>query len=154
LISGRQEGQKNWRLIDAALPIAAAMISTISQTLRKQALKIIPDPLIATAVVTTVSLTLLVGFVVTTRRTDQFRMNGKGFLFFLGAAGLAVMAQISNFVALGRGDMSVIIPLLNTTPLFNVLLSAVFLRKLETINLRIVAGAVLMVGGVVLITSR
>src|SRR6185312_6368042 len=29
LISGRQEGEKKWRLIDATLPIFAAMISTV-----------------------------------------------------------------------------------------------------------------------------
>ncbi len=50
--------------------------------------------------------------------------------------------------------MSVIIPLLNTAPLFTVFFSALFLRKVETVNLRIVCGAILMVGGVVLITSR
>ena len=55
-----------------------------------------------------------------------------------------------NFVALGRGQLAVIIPLLNTTPLFSVL----FLRNVETVNSRIVFGAILMVGGVVLITSR
>jgi hypothetical protein len=30
----------------------------------------------------------------------------------------------------------------------------IFLRNVETVNLRIICGAVLMVGGVVLITSR
>ena len=41
LISGKREGETKWRLIDTAFPIGAALISTISQTLRKQALKII-----------------------------------------------------------------------------------------------------------------
>ena len=50
--------------------------------------------------------------------------------------------------------ISVIIPLLNTTPLFTVLFSAVFLRKIETVNLRIILGAATMVAGVLLITIR
>jgi drug/metabolite transporter (DMT)-like permease len=50
--------------------------------------------------------------------------------------------------------LSVIIPLLNTTPLFTVLLSVVFLRKMETVNQSIVFGAILMFAGVVIITSR
>jgi uncharacterized membrane protein len=57
-------------------------------------------------------------------------------------------------VALGRGQLSVIIPLLNTTPLFTVFFTAVFLRNIETVNFRIAAGAALMVTGVVLITAR
>ncbi len=154
LISGKQADNKQWRYIDALLPISAALISAISQTLRKQALKIIPDPFVAVAMVTTVSLILLLGFIFTTGRAYQFRINRNSFLFFLGAALVATSAQVANFIALGRGQMSVIIPLLNTTPLFTVFFSALFLRKVETVNLRIICGALLMVGGVVLITSR
>ena len=154
LISGKQDQDKPWRYIDALLPIGAALISAISQTLRKQALLIIPDPFVAVAMVTTVSLFLMLGFVFTTGRVQQLRMNRSSFQFFLGAALVATSAQVANFVALGRGQMSIIIPLLNTTPLFTVFFSALFLRQVETVNRRIICGAALMVGGVVLITSR
>ena len=63
LITGKQKHSMQWRFIDALLPISAALISAISQTLRKQALQIIPDPFVAVAMVTTVSLILLLGFV-------------------------------------------------------------------------------------------
>ena len=154
LISGKQEQTTSWRYIDALLPISAAFISAISQTLRKQALQIIPDPFVAVAMVTSVSLLLLLGFVFATGRVQQLRMNRSSFHFFLGAAVVATTAQIANFVALGGGQMSVIIPLLNTTPIFTVFFTAIFLRKVETVTTRIVCGAILMVGGVVLITSR
>ncbi len=154
LISGKQSNEIKWRLVDALLPISAALISAISQTLRKQALEIIPDPFVAVAIVTTVSLILLIGFVFSTGRSQQFRINRESFIFFLCAALVATLAQVANFIALGRGQMSVIIPLLNTTPLFSVLLSAIFLRKVETVNRRVVFGALAMVAGVVLITSR
>jgi uncharacterized membrane protein len=61
---------------------------------------------------------------------------------------------VANFIALGRGELSVIIPLLNTTPLFAVFFSALFLRNIETVNPRIILGAATMVAGVVLITVR
>lgn len=154
LISGKQTGETRWRAIDALFPISAALISAVSQSLRKQALAIIPDPIVAVAMVTTVSLILLVGFLLATGRTAQVRMERSGALFFLGAAFIAAAAQVANFVALASGQLSVIIPLLNTTPLFTVLFSAVFLRNIETVNLRILLGAALMVGGVVLITAR
>jgi drug/metabolite transporter (DMT)-like permease len=154
LISGKQAGDTKWRLLDAVFPIGAALISAVSQSLRKQALAIIPDPFVAVAVVTTVSLILLLGFVFATRRTEQLRVERAGLFFFVCAALIAASAQVANFIALGRGQLSVIIPLLNTTPLFTVLFSAIFLRRIETVNLRIAGGAALMVGGVVLITSR
>jgi uncharacterized membrane protein len=154
LISGRQPGDTRWRLIDSLFPIGAALISTISQTLRKKALAIIPDPVVAVAVVTSVSLVLLVGFVFATGRTGQLRMARTSLKFFVAAALIAAAAQVLNFIALGRGQLSVIIPLLNTTPLFSVCFSAIFLRKVETVNLRIACSAALMVAGVVLITAR
>jgi uncharacterized membrane protein len=154
LISGKQQGDTSWRLLDTVFPISAALISAVSQTLRKQALKIIPDPFVAVAIVTSVSLLLLLLFVFATKRSHQLRMSREGLRFFLCAALMATSAQIANFIALGRGQMSVIIPLLNTTPLFTVCFSALFLRKVETVNARIVFGAALMVAGVVLITSR
>src|SRR5262245_9073629 len=154
LISGRHENDTKGRPIDALLPVAAALISTISQTLRKQALKIIPDPFVAVAIVTTVSLIWLVVFASSTGRAVQFRMPRQSLLFFLCAALVATVAQVLNFIALGRGQLAVIIPLLNTTPLFSVLFSALFLRTVERVNSRVIFGATLMVGGVVLITSR
>jgi drug/metabolite transporter (DMT)-like permease len=154
LISGKQQGDTTWRLVDALLPITAALISTISQALRKQALKIIPDPFVAVAVVTTVSLILLLVFVLGTGRARQFRMPRQSFVYFLCAALVATVAQVLNFIALGRGQLAVIIPLLNTTPLFSVFFSALFLRNVETVNSRVIFGATLMVAGVVLITSR
>jgi drug/metabolite transporter, DME family len=81
-------------------------------------------------------------------------MSREAFKFFLCAALIATLAQVANFVALARGQLSAIIPLLNTTPLFTVFFSALFLRNVETVNSRIIFGAVLMVAGVVLITSR
>jgi len=154
LISGKQQHEAKWRYLDALLPISAALISAISQTLRKQALKIVPDPFVAVAMVTTVSLILLLGFVLSTGRREQLRMNRTSLLFFFASALVATSAQVANFIALGRGEMSVIIPLLNTTPLFSVFFSVIFLHNVETVNLRIICGAILMVGGVVLITSR
>lgn len=154
LISGKQRGDTKWRLLDTLFPVGAALISAISQSLRKQALAIVPDPFVAVAVVTTVSLILLLGFVVATRRGGQLRMERDGFMFFVCAALIAAAAQVANFIALGRGQLSAIIPLLNTTPLFTVFFSAVFLRNIETVSPRIAVGAAMMVAGVVLITAR
>jgi drug/metabolite transporter (DMT)-like permease len=154
LISGKQQDDSHWRLVDALLPVTAALISTVSQALRKQALRILPDPFVAVAVVTTVSLILLLVFAFSTHRGERFYMPRESFIYFLCAALIATTAQVLNFIALARGELSVIIPLLNTTPLFSVLFSVIFLRKIETVDRRVVVGALLMVGGVVLITSR
>lgn len=154
LISGSHQGQSRWRLLDTAFPAGAALVSAVSQTLRKQGLSILPNPFVATVIVTSVSWLLFVAFLLVTKRTQSLRMERQSFSFFFAAALLAMSAQIANFIALGRAEVSVIIPLLNTTPLFTLLFSGLFLRKIETLNSRVVLGGILMVAGVVLITSR
>jgi DME family drug/metabolite transporter len=153
-ISSRQSGESNWRLLDIFLPLGAALVSAISQSLRKQGLNILPDPFVAAATVTSVTLTLFMIFLFATKRTGQLRMGRESFLLFFLAALVALLAQVSNFIALSRADVSVIIPLLNSTPLFTVLFSSLFLRGMETITPRIILGAALMVVGVITITSR
>ena len=49
--------------------------------------------------------------------------------------------------------MSVVAPLTNVTPLFVILFSVLFLRGVETLNARVVAGAALIVVGAILITA-
>ena len=67
---------------------------------------------------------------------------------------VSATAQLLGYIALSKGDVSVVVPLINTNPLFIVLFSAVFLRDLETINARVAAGAALIVSGIALITYR
>jgi uncharacterized membrane protein len=153
-ISWGQRGQANWRFLDIAFPLGAALISAISQSLRKQGLNILPDPFVAAATVTTTSLVLLMAFILVTKRTKLLRTDHSSLLLFVSAAFIAMSAQLLNFVAIGQGELSAIIPLLNTTPLFAVLFSGLFLRAMETLSTQIFLGALLMVAGVVLITTR
>ena len=153
-ISWGEERRANWRFMDITFPLGAAVISAISQSLRKQGLRLLPDPFVATATVTTTSLVLLVAFLLATKRINLLRVNRSSLWFFVCAAFIAMSAQVSNFIAIGQGELSAIIPLLNTTPLFAVLLSGLFLRAVETLNARLILGAMLMVAGVVLITAR
>ena len=50
--------------------------------------------------------------------------------------------------------VSVVVPLVNTNPLFIVILSALFLKDLEKVTGLVVTGAILIVGGVALITYQ
>jgi uncharacterized membrane protein len=51
--------------------------------------------------------------------------------------------------ALAQGDVSVVYPLTSSAPLFTVAFTALLLRGVEQITVRLVAGTVLVVGGVV-----
>src|SRR5213594_298711 len=76
-ISAGKGGTANWRLLDALFPLGAALVSAISKTLRKQGLNVLADPFVAAVTVTSVTLTLLVIFLITTKRTGKLRMERK-----------------------------------------------------------------------------
>jgi drug/metabolite transporter (DMT)-like permease len=154
LISRRESGESRWRLFDIQFPLGAALVSAVSQNLRKGGLLILPDPFVGTAVSTATSLALLLIFLLATRKMNLVRIERESLPFFGTGAIVSAMAQLLNFMALSRGEVSVMVPLLNTTPLFTVLFSSLFLREVEKVTLRIVLGAALMVAGVVIITRR
>jgi drug/metabolite transporter (DMT)-like permease len=66
----------------------------------------------------------------------------------------ALIGQLCNFIALNGGPISVVSPLINTTPLFVIGLTWLFLRGEERINRNVVIGVILLVGGIALITGR
>lgn len=79
--------------------------------------------------------------------------DGRKAIFLLLSSGVVSAAGIiASFFALSVAPVVVVSPLQNTTPLFTLLWSWLFLGQLERITLRLVLGSVLVVTGVILIT--
>ena len=153
--SSRREGESEWKAIHLAYPLGAAFLTAISQNFRKTGLLIMPNPYVATAVTITTSLVVFsLSLVATGQLRTTFQGDRKCLPFYGAAAVVSATAQLLGYIALSEGDVSVVVPLINTNPLFIVLFSALFLRDLETINARVAAGAVLIVTGIGLITYR
>ena len=54
--------------------------------------------------------------------------------------------------ALDLGKVSVVIPISSTAPFFSLMFTALFLRDVERVTLKIVLAAAMIVGGVALLT--
>jgi len=154
LISARESGERNWRLFDVIFPFGAAFVAAVSQNLRKGGLLILPDPFVGAAISTSTSLIIFSAFLLATRRAGLLNVRRESLPFFGSAALISATAQVLNFTALTGGEVSVMVPLVNTTPLFTVLFSSLFLRSVETVTFRVTLGALLMVTGVIIITGR
>ena len=154
LITSRGSGESRWKLSHIAFPLGAAFFAAVSQNLRKAGLSIWPDPVFGAAVSTSTSLLLFVVFLAASGRIRLIRTNRRSFPFFGSAALVSMTAQFLNFAALNRGEVSAMVPLTNTTPLFSVLFSLFFLRDQEEVSAKVILGAALMVAGVVIIASR
>ncbi len=153
--SSRREGESEWKAIHLTYPLGAAFLTAISQNFRKTGLLIMPNPFVATAITITTSLIVFsLSLVATGQLRATFQGDRKCLPFYGAAAVVSATAQLLGYIALSEGDVSVVVPLINTNPLFIVLFSALFLRDLETVNARVAAGAVLIVTGILLITWR
>ncbi len=154
LISSRRSGEVRWKLFDIVFPLGAALCAAVSQNLRKFGLLILPDPYVGAAISSSTSLVIFSLFLLATGRIHLVRSHRESLPFFGSAALVSAGAQLLNFAALTVGEVSAMVPLLNTTPLFTVLFSSLFLRDLETVTPRIILGAVVMVAGATIIASR
>lgn len=148
------QASSDWRLLDALYPLLAAFLAAVSQNFRRAGLLILPNPFVAGAVTTGTSLTIFVIYLWIKRQFPVVIPSRESLPYFGPTAFVSAVSQLLVFTSLNLGEVSVMIPLLNTTPLFSLLFSAIFLRDLERVTLPIVLGALSLLGGALLITAR
>ena len=73
--------------------------------------------------------------------------SGKAAGFFFAAGLLSFVANFVRYIALNLAPASVVTPLASTVPVFVLIFSFVFNRKLEIFNTRVVLGAISVVIG-------
>lgn len=152
LMRMREEGE--WKLFDAVFPLGAALIAAVSQSLRRTGLLMLGNPFIGATITNSTSLIIYLISLLVLGKIHLIRLHRASLPYFGSAAFISAGSQILVFVALSRGEVSVMVPLFNTTPFFSVLFTTIFLRDLERVTSRVVIGAVIMVGGVIFIANR
>jgi drug/metabolite transporter (DMT)-like permease len=76
----------------------------------------------------------------------------KGTPFFIGTGIFSAIGVVGLFQALERGPVVLVSPVVSVNPLFTLLFAALLLREVERITIQVVIGALLVVGGVVVLT--
>jgi DME family drug/metabolite transporter len=146
---GRRIGVRPAQLV---LPILSALCFGVVAILRKVGLSHMPA-VTGTAVNVSTALIAFTAFLLASGNKDAMMCRGRSLAHFI-AAGITENAGVFlNVVALGLGTVSVVAPLYGSAPIFVLLLSYFFLRGVEILSGRIVAGTVLIVLGVYLITA-
>jgi uncharacterized membrane protein len=147
--SGRFLG---FRPSQVALPLLSAACFGAVAILRKLGLGG-TGPILGFAVNVTTALCAFTFFLAASGHVRRFRCRPQS-LGYLIAAGVAEnLGVLLGVLALGEGAVSVVAPLASTTPLFVLAASRLFLHDVERITPRLVAGTLLVVLGVYLITA-
>jgi DME family drug/metabolite transporter len=146
---GRRVGVRPAHL---ALPVLSAICFGVVAILRKVGLSQM-GAVMGSAVNVSTALIAFTAFLLASGNRGAVTCRRRSLGYFV-AAGVAENAGVFlNVVALGRGTVSVVAPLYGSSPIFVLLLSYFFLRGVEVLGGRIVAGTALIVLGVYLITA-
>tara|TARA_B100001765_G_scaffold45690_1_gene26442 strand:+ start:192 stop:1103 length:912 start_codon:yes stop_codon:yes gene_type:complete len=130
-----------------------------TNVMAKQTLEVFDSPLVITMLSMLVGMLVLAPLVgANTAHSGVHREKGQGFsknlwsLRWVALAGIASgIAVISLYFAVQRADVVVISPIVSSSPLITLFLAHVFLTRLERVTKRLLFGALLTVGGVVLV---
>jgi uncharacterized membrane protein len=147
-LSGRYVG---FRARHLAYPFIAASCFGIVAIVRKLGLST-AGPLFDAAINVTAALLASTTFVAASGNLGSLRCDRRSLLWFI-AGGIAENTGVFLvLLALGFGDVSVVIPLAGTAPLFVLLIAYLFPSEANRLNWRVIVGAGLIVLGVGLLT--
>jgi drug/metabolite transporter (DMT)-like permease len=141
---------RSWPLWAIALPFAAAAIRALAQVLTKAGLTLWSSPYAAVLIGYSVSAAVILIAVRAggaPKAADRRAMPWFVATGFLNGGSLLLM-----YVALAKGRVSLVSPIVATYPLFTLALSMLILRH-ERVTPRLAAGAVLTVAGVALLLA-
>src|SRR5215510_2745470 len=152
LLSMGGQQQVGFRARYLALPILSAVCFGTVAIFRKLALADI-GAIPGTAINVTTALVVFTAFLIASGDRRGLACDAPSLAYFVGAGVAENLSVFLTVVALGFGTVSVVTPLTSTSPIFVLLLSPLLLRGVERVTGRIVAGTVLIVLGVYLITA-
>jgi len=150
-LSMSKPAQGHWRKLDVIYPLIGAMAFGASANLRKAGLDIIGIPVLAAAV--TGGSAALFSFALLQFRGGKsaLKLTRRSATWLFTAALFNTAATLSVFYALSHGKVVIVEPLVSSNPVLTLLFTAIFLRDLEAINLRVIVGALLTVTGTILV---
>jgi len=131
------------------LALNTAGVASISFMLRKLGLRMLPDAAVASALTVTGSLLVLVPYAALRSKAQPIRASRAALGLLIISSIFTTGGFLSYFYALSLSEVVRVTPLSNTTPLFALLLLAMF--RQERIRAATVAGAMLTVAGILFV---
>jgi drug/metabolite transporter (DMT)-like permease len=144
--------KRDWPLWALLLPIGAASSRGGGLALTKFGLNVWPDPFAAVVIGygVSASVLLLLNMVRAMRANVRPRLTAKAIPWFVATGWCNGAATLAMFSALKTGEVSLVSPIIATSPLFTLLLGALILRQ-ERLSPRLGIGVALTVVGILLL---
>ena len=143
-------GPRNWPLWAIALPFAAAALRALAQVLTKAGLALWGSPYAAGLIGYTVSAVVIL--IAVRARGPRPPADQRAAPWFVATGALNGGSVFLMYVALAKGQVSMVSPIVATYPLFTLVLSLLMLRH-DRITPRLAAGAIVTVAGVAVLLA-
>jgi len=147
--SGARLGFRPWQIV---WPLLSATCFGIVQIIRKMGLDGM-GPVLGTSINLTAAAIAFTALMLASGHRGIYTCRGRPLIHFVLAGIAENTGVLLTIVALTLGAVSVVIPLTAAMPIFVLILSHFFLKGVEVITARVVAGALLIVLGVCVITA-
>jgi uncharacterized membrane protein len=147
--SGERLGFRPWQIM---WPLISATCFGIVQIIRKMGLDDM-GPVLGTSINLTAAAIAFSALMLASGHRGIHACRGRPLIHFVLAGLMENAGVLLTIVALTLGAVSVVVPLTAAMPIFVLILSHFFLKGVEVITARVVAGALLIVLGICVITA-
>ena len=148
LISWKPEEQlfgfRRWHLL---LPIGAAFLTGINHPIRRYVLTLANEPLFFSAFMGMVSLGGFLVYLAVSPVSHRLVWNRRAVGPFLATGLCETLSILFIITAISLGRVVVVVPIATSYPVWSLIQARIFLRNVEFVNLRIVAGILSVVAG-------
>lgn len=155
LVSSRPSAKQlegSWSKKDLIFPIMAGAAYGLAHVLRKIGLNLNHEPLMGVAVQNLAALSFSLTLTLFRKNQQRLTLNHSRAWVFFGLSGIfSILGQLTVFHALNIGSVVIVSPLSAISPLFVILMALIFLKGSESVTWRVISGAVLIVGGTILL---
>ena len=135
-------------------PLIGGLTLAVGSIMRKFALDLFNAPVLGVALAYTFSLIPFLIIFLASKPTRQ-AVNLKRDMRLFWAAGIGqAITWMLGFYALSNAEVSVVVPILSTEPVFVAIFAYLYLKKIEKVSAKLVVSIILTVIGVILVTMR
>lgn len=144
---------RGWRSVDLSFPLLAALAYAVGNIIRRFGFLTTGASSLEAVTLNETAALFTLGTYLVVRRRDRIGSASKAAIpYFVLAGVIGSAALFTLFHALSLGEVSIVDPVAGTAPLFATLFAFALLRDVEAVTPGVVVGALLIVGGGVLVT--
>ncbi len=146
-----EPSEKGWFQKGILWGFASALSLGVSTFIRKKGLAAFPDPMLTVAWANCIGAIVLFSLRPLVP-AELFRWGGRSTVIIIALLGVLNSAnQVFMNMAVKTGDISIVTPIIASSPIFSIIFTSIFLRGFERVRPAMVFGVFFTVGGMILI---